>query len=158
MSQNFIGCDGEQVWLMPPCLREWLPSDHLAWFVLETVERLDLSAFYGEYRADGHGRPAHDPQMMVALLVYAYALGVRSARQIERRCVEDVAFRVIAANQAPDHATIARFRVRHQDALAGLVHRRAGVVREGGAGVGRSHLDRLDQASCQRVGLSQPVL
>jgi transposase len=120
MSQNFIGCDREQVWLLPASLREWLPADHLAWFVLEAVGELDLSAFYGEYRADGHGRPAHDPAMMVALLVYAYAVGVRSARQVERRCVEDVAFRVIAANQVPDHATIARFRVRHQDALAGL--------------------------------------
>ena len=72
------------------------------------------------YRRDGHGRAAHDPAMMVALLVYAYAVGVRSSRAIERRCREDVAFRVIAANQAPDHATIARFRVRHESAIAEL--------------------------------------
>ena len=71
---------------------------------------MDLAAFYAAYRADGRGRAAHDPAMMVALLLYAYAIGERSSRRIERRCVEDVAFRVIAANQAPDHATIARFR------------------------------------------------
>lgn len=105
---------------MPPSLREWLAEDHLAWFVLDAVEQMDLTGFYGAYRADGWGRAAHDPAMMVALVLYAYAVGERSARGIERRCREDVAFRVIAANQAPDHATIARFRVRHQDALEGL--------------------------------------
>jgi transposase len=120
MAQNFIGCDRDQELLLPPSLREWLPEDHLAWFVLEAVGELDLAAFYGAYRADGWGRAAHDPAMMVALLVYAYAIGVRSARGIERCCREDVAFRVLTANQAPDHATIARFRVRHEDAIAGL--------------------------------------
>ena len=77
-------------------------------------------AFYAAYRADGHGRAAHDPAMMVALLLYAYAIGERSSRRIERRCVEDVATRVICANQTPDHTTIARFRQRHEAALAGL--------------------------------------
>ena len=105
---------------MPPSLREWLPEDHLAWFVMEVVDELDLAAFYGAYRRDGHGRAAHDPAMMVALFVYAYAIGVRSSRAIERRCREDIAFRVIAANQAPDHATIARFRARHESAIAEL--------------------------------------
>ena len=120
MSMSFLSCDREQAWLMPPSLRDWLPEGHLAWFVLDTIEQLDLDAVYGDYRADGHGRPAHDPQMMVALLVYAYAVGERSSRQVERRCCEDVAFRVIAANRAPDHTTIARFRVRHEEALADL--------------------------------------
>jgi len=120
MSQNFLPCERDQTLLMPPSLREWLPGDHLAWFVLEAVEQMDIEPFYASYRADGWGRAAHDPQMMVALLLYAYAVGERSARGIERRLQEDVPFRVIAANQAPDHATIARFRVRHQDALADL--------------------------------------
>src|SRR5215212_604576 len=120
MAQNFIACDREQELLLPPSLREWLPDDHFAWFVLDAVEAMDLTAFLSAYRADGWGRAAHDPAMMVALVLYAYAIGERSSRQIERRCREDVAFRVITANQAPDHATIARFRVRHQDALAGL--------------------------------------
>jgi transposase len=106
--------------LLPPDLRDWLAEDHLAWFVLDAVAELDLDGFYSAYRLDGHGRAAHDPQLMVALLVYAYAIGVRSSRAIERRLREDVAFRVISANQVPDHATIARFRVRHEAALAEL--------------------------------------
>jgi transposase len=104
--------------LLPPSLREWLPEGHLVWFVLDAVDAIDLDAFYGSYRADGHGRAAHDPAMMVALLLYNYAIGQRSSRVIERRCQEDVASRVICANRIPDHATIARFRARHQDALA----------------------------------------
>jgi transposase len=137
MSQRFISCDRDQVMLLPPDLREWLPAGHLAHFVIDTVEELDLTAFYGAYRADGTGRPAHDPAMMVALVLYAYAKGDRSSRVIERRCVEDIAYRVIAANQAPDHSTIARFVERHQDALGGLfgqvlgVCQRAGLVRAG---------------------------
>jgi transposase len=120
MAQNFIGCDREQELLLPPSLREWLPEGHLAWFVIDAVAEFDLGAFYAGYRADGHGRAAHDPAMMVALLLYAYAIGERSSRRIERRCMEDVATRVICANQAPDHTTIARFRQRHETALAEL--------------------------------------
>ena len=118
MPQNFLGCDREQALLLPPSLREWLDEDHLAWLVLDVVGEIDLGEFYAAYRADGHGRAAHDPAMMVALLLYSYALGQRSSRAIERRCREDVPTRVICANQAPDHTTIARFRARHQDALA----------------------------------------
>src|ERR671910_2794377 len=137
MPQNFVACDREQELLLPPSLREWLPDDHLAWLVLEAVGELDLSAFYRAYRDDGHGRAALDPAMMVALLLYAYAIGVRSSRAIERRCREDVAFRVITANRAPDHATIARFRVRHEAAIAELFGEvlglcaRSGLVRVG---------------------------
>jgi len=120
MPQNFIACDREQELLLPPNLREWLPEDHLAWFVLEMSEAMDASAFYGAYRGDGHGRAAHEPAMMIALLLYAYCKGQRSSRVIERECVEDVAYRVIAANQRPDHTTIARFRQRHEAALADL--------------------------------------
>jgi transposase len=120
MPQNFLECDREQVLLMPPSLREWLPEDHFAWFVLAAVEQMDLSAFYAAYRRDGHGRAAHEPAMMLALLLYGYAKGKRSSRAIERACVEDVAYRVIAANQRPDHSTIARFRKRHEMALAEL--------------------------------------
>ena len=77
MAQNFIGCDREQALLLPPSLREWLPEEHLAWFVLDAVDEVDLAAFYAGYRDDGWGRAAHDPAMMVALFVYAYAIGVR---------------------------------------------------------------------------------
>jgi transposase len=120
MTQNFIACDRDQELLLPPNLKEWLPEDHLAWFVLASTEEMDLSAFYGAYRNDGHGRAAHEPGMMLALLLYAYCKGQRSSRVIERECVEDVAYRVIAANQRPDHTTIARFRQRHEEALADL--------------------------------------
>jgi transposase len=118
MAQNFIECDREQELLLPPSLREWLPDEHLAWYVIDAVAEMDLEPFYAAYRSDGWGRAAFDPQMMVALLLYAYAIGERSARKIERRCSEDVAFRVICANRVPDHATIARFRARHEDALS----------------------------------------
>ena len=87
---------------------------------MAAVEELDLSAFYAAYRQDANGRPAHDPAMMVALLLYAYARGQRSSRVIERECLEDIAFRVIAANQCPDHCTIARFRQRHEIAIGEL--------------------------------------
>jgi transposase len=120
MVQNFVACDREQELLLPPSLREWLPEGHLAWFVIDAVAAFDLSGFYAAYCVDGHGRPAHDPAMMVALLLYGYAIGERSSRRLERRCVEDVATRVICANQAPDHTTIARFRQRHETALAEL--------------------------------------
>ena len=118
MPQNFIAFDRDQPLLLPPDLRDWLPENHLAWFLLAAVERMDLYAFYRFYNADGVGRPAHEPQVMVALLLYAYCRGQRSARVIERECIEDVAYRVITANQCPDHTTIARFRQRHEDAIA----------------------------------------
>src|SRR5918996_3898981 len=137
MAQRFLGCDRDQVFLLPPSVDDWLPADHFARFVIAIVEDMDLSAFYADYRADGHGRPAHDPAMMVALLVYAYAIGERSSRRLERRCIEDVATRVICANQTPDHTTIARFRQRHETALAELFGEvlalcaEAGLVRVG---------------------------
>lgn len=137
MAFNFIGCDRDQAFLMPPSLREWVPEDHLVWTVLDAVGEMDLGAFYGDYRADGHGRPAYEPSMMVALLLYAYARGNRSSRGIERACVEDVAHRVVAGNLVPDHSTIADFRVRHEAALAELftgvlgLCRRAGLVSVG---------------------------
>ena len=101
-------------------MAEWLPEDHLAWFVIDVVGEIDLDRFRRSYRSDGHGRPAYDPEMMVALLLYAYCSGVRSSRVIERRCVEDVAFRVLAGNHRPDHVTIARFRTRHAESLAAV--------------------------------------
>src|SRR4051812_40890257 len=120
MAQNFIACDRDQSFLMPPDVRDWLPENHLAWFVIDVVGVIDTSAFYAAYRADGHGRAAYEPSMMVALVLYCWARGVRSSRAIERACVEDVACRVIAAQLRPDHATIARFVVRHETALAEL--------------------------------------
>jgi transposase len=137
MAQNFIGCDREQAFLMPPSLREWLPEDHLAWFVIEAVEEMELDEFYADYREDGHGRAAYEPSMMVALVLYAYATKQRSSRAIERHCRQDIGYRVISANRVPDHATIARFLARHEAALAELfgsvlaLCARAGLVSTG---------------------------
>src|SRR3954470_6952966 len=142
MAQNFIACDREQELLLPPSLREWLPEDHFAWFVLDAVEAMNLKAFFAGYREDGWGRAAHDPAMMVALLLYVYAIGERSSRRIERRCLEDVATRVICANQTPDHTTIARFRQRHESALAGLFGEVLALCAEAGlVGVGVIAID-----------------
>src|SRR3954447_10021042 len=146
MPQNFLGCDRQQAFLMPPDPRDWLPEGHLAWFVLASVQELDLAAFYASYRVDGWGRAAFEPGMMVSLLLYAYARGERSSRGIERRCVEDVAYRVIAAHQAPDHATIARFRVRHEQSLADLFTEVLSLCE--GAGLVEVGLIAIDGTSC----------
>ena len=120
MPQNFLSCDRDQELLLPPSLWDWLPEDHFARFLLDSVGELNLSAFYGAYRADGHGRAAYEPSMMVGLVLYAYATGERSARGIERHCRDDVAYRVVTANVVPDHATIARFLCRHEQRLGEL--------------------------------------
>ena len=152
MTQSFLGCDREQAFLLPPSVDQWLPADHFARFVIAAVEAMDLSAFYADYRADGYGRPAHDPAMMVALLVYAYARGKRSSRVIERGCIEDIAFRVIAANRVPDHCTIARFRQRHEAALAGLFGEALALCAQAGlAGVEVSPRGGWHEGSRQRV-------
>jgi transposase len=121
MAYNFLRGDRDQPFLLPPDLRDWLPANHLAWFILDVVDQLDLGPFLRGYRTDGHGHPAYDPKTLLGVLLYAYAIGVRSSRQIQRRCIEDLAFRVLAGNQVPDHVTVARFRVRHQQALAGFL-------------------------------------
>jgi transposase len=132
MGRNFIACDREQSFLLPPDVREWLPEEHLAWFVIDVVGVIDTSGFYAAYRDDGHGRAAYEPSMMLALLVYCWARGVRSSRAIERACVEDVACRVIAAQQRPDHATIARFVARHERALADVFGEVLGLCADAG--------------------------
>src|SRR5512143_3880964 len=134
---NFIRPNRDQLFLMPPALQDWLPSDDLAYFLLDAVDQFALTPFYAAYRADGVGQAAFQPHMMVALLLYAYCQGVRSSRQIERLCERDVAFRVVAGNLGPDHATVARFRQRHAEALKGLftdilrLCKEAGLVKVG---------------------------
>lgn len=137
MAVNVRSADLDQLFLMPPSVRDWLPEDHLAFFVLDTVAELDLAAFYGAYRADGRGGAVYDPALMLGVLLYAYCTGERSSRRIERKLVEDVAYRVLAVNQTPDHATLARFRSRHQEAIAALFGQvlglcvKAGIVEAG---------------------------
>lgn len=110
MAYNFIECNRDQMFLMPPSLKEWLPEEDLAWFIIDAVEQMDLSEFYKKYRPDGKGGASFEPSMMVSLLLYSYCKGIRSSRQIEMLCERDVAYKVIAANQVPDHSTICRFR------------------------------------------------
>ena len=120
MAYNLIECNREQMYLMPVSIEAWLSEGHLAWFILDAVEAMDISKFYLKYRADGCGRAAYDPQMMVCLLLYAYCLGVRSSRQIEQACEVDIAFRVITANQQPDYSTVCRFRSQNEKELGML--------------------------------------
>ncbi|HMO66642.1 MAG TPA: transposase, partial [Verrucomicrobiota bacterium] len=117
---NFRPVERDQQYLMPASLRDWLPDDDLAWLVLDAVDQMDLGPIHARYRADGWGASAFDPALMTALLLYAYATGERSSRRIEARCRRDIAYRVICANQTPDHATIARFRADHELALGHL--------------------------------------
>jgi transposase len=110
---NFIRADSDQVYLLPPDARDWLPAGHLAWQVLDAVGRLDLSAFLAGYRRDGQGAAAYHPAVLVALLLYCYSKGLRSSRGVEAASYDDVGARVILGNQHPDHATVARFVRRH---------------------------------------------
>lgn len=120
MEKTFKSCDRKQMLLLPPSLLDWLPEGHLAHFILDVVEQLDLSDIYKCYQGNTRGQPPYDPKMMTALLFYAYCTGIPSSRQIEKRTYEDVAFRLITANRQPDHDSICDFRKRHLKALAGL--------------------------------------
>ena len=138
MSRRFKSYDPNQTFLMPPSLRDWLPEDHLAFFISDLVDQLDLSAIYLPYKmADQRGQPAYHPGMMTKLLFYAYSVGVPSSRKIEEKTYTDVAFRLLAAGQHPDHDTICQFRSRHLEGLADffvqvlLVCRQAGLVKLG---------------------------
>ena len=107
--------------LLPTDLNRWLPDDHLAWFVLEIVGKLDLGPIEMRLQAkDPRGMPPYHPRMMMALLMYAYAVGVFSSRRIERATYEEIPYRVLAANQHPDHDTLAAFRQTNLAPLAGL--------------------------------------
>src|SRR2546430_4093709 len=142
VEKSFRPYDPNQVLLLPPSLEEWLPERHLARFVSELMEEaLDLSAIRAAYTEE-RGYPPYDPRLMVKLLIYGYCTGQRSSRGIEKRCWDDVGYRYLAAGAAPDYRSIARFRRRHLEALAGLflqalqLCRQAGVVRLGEGGVG----------------------
>jgi transposase len=132
----------EQDLLLPPSLREWLPEDHLAFFVSDLIDQLDLSAITAVYEDEERGYPPYHPVMLTKVLVYAYCVGVFSSRRIQRRLVEDVAFRVLAAGNQPDFRTIADFRKTHLPALRGFFEQVLRLARELGAPrVGRVALD-----------------
>jgi transposase len=142
VAKGYRPVDRDQVFLMPPSLRDWLEPGHLAWFVIDVVDQLDLSAFHAARRVGGAGRAAYDPAMMLALLVYAYCTGVRSSRRIEALCQVDVAYRVICAQDPPDHSTIARFRSDHERALKELFDQVLQLCAR--AGLGRLGVVALD--------------
>jgi transposase len=122
MAYNFAGGgDGDQVFLMPPDPRDWLPEGHLAWAVRRAAGEMDLAPFLSAYRADGQGKTAYHPRMMVALILYCYAKGIRSSRAVEMATFDDVGARVICGGLHPDHATNARFVTRHKEPLTGLL-------------------------------------
>ena len=117
MAHFYVGGDRDQLFLLPVSMRDWLDEGHLAWFVIDVVGSLDTAAFHARHPNDGVGRPAYDPDMMLALLFYAYAAGLRSSRRIEAACRTDAGYRVIAGSATPDHATIARFVVDNEAAI-----------------------------------------
>lgn len=137
MSKTFRSYSPRQSMLLPPSPLEWLPEGHLAYFVLDVVEELDLSAVFAHYERQLKGQPPYHPRMMVALLVYGYSVGVTSSRKLERKCHEDIAFRVLAGGEQPDHTAVCEFRRIHLDALAGFflqvlkLCQKAGLVRLG---------------------------
>ena len=142
MSRRFRPCSLEQPFFLPPALQDWLPQDHLARFVADVVEELDLSAIYCTYeRKDGRGQLGYHPLLLTRLLLYAYAKGVSSSRRIEQATYEDIAFRYLAANQHPDHDTIANFRKQHLEQLAEIfvqvlrLCQKAGLIKLGNVAI-----------------------
>ncbi|MBA3065768.1 MAG: transposase [Proteobacteria bacterium] len=141
MGYNFMECNREQEYLLPPSLQEWLPEKDLAWFVIDAVKQMELKAFYQKYRKDGWGAASYNPEMMVILLLYAYSLGQRSSRKIEQLCERDIGFRVVSANTKVDHSTICRFRQKNEKELEKLFTEilklcaRAGLVKVGLVGI-----------------------
>ncbi|WP_199240597.1 transposase [Kribbella sp. VKM Ac-2500] len=143
MANSYRPVDRDQAFLLPPDMADWLPQDHLAWFLIDVVAEMDTSAFHSrQAKARARqGRAGFDPDMLVTLLLYGYAHRVHSSRQIERLCTVDVAFRVICAQDVPDHSTIARFRAEHEAAFKALfgqvliVCARAGLGRVGSIAV-----------------------
>lgn len=142
MAYNYTECNRDQIYLLPPDMKDWLPEGHLVWFLLDAVSQMDLSAFHAAHRVDGKGQKAHHPEMMAAVLLYAYCQGERSSRKIERFCLESVPYRILAADTTPDHCAFARFRQRHAQTMKVLfveilrLCAEAGVVK-----VGKVNLD-----------------
>ena len=137
MSSRFKSYCPDQILLLPPDMKQWLPEGDLAYFLMDVVEALDLSAIYNHYSSSRKGQPPYNPRMMTSLILYAYCMGIPSSRKIETATFNQIPFRVITADQHPDHDTIADFRKTHLKALAGLfvsvlqLCQKAGLVKLG---------------------------
>jgi transposase len=142
VNKRFRACSLDQQFLLPPSLQDWLPEDHLARFVADVMNELDLSAIYAEYeRSDGRGLSAYHPLLMTRVLLYGYCIGITSSRKIEKATYDNLAFRYLSADQHPDHDTLAAFRQEHLEALAGLfvqalrLCQKAGLVKLGNVAI-----------------------
>jgi len=161
VSKTFRPYEPDQMFLMPVSMRDWLPVDHLAYFISDVVDQLDISAITNRYKYEERGYPPYHPAMMVKVLLYAYCIGVPSSRKIEKRLEEDISFRVIAANNTPDFRTISDFRKDHLKALAGLflqvlkLCRKAGLVRLGHVSLDgtkiKANASKHKAMSCKRM-------
>ena len=132
MAYNYTECNRDQLYLLPPSMKEWLGEDHFAWFLLDAMGQMDLWSFHEAYRADGKGQKAHHPEILLAVLLYGYCHGERSSRQLERLCEESVPYRILAADTLPDHCAFARFRQRHEAGLKAVFLEVLGLCAEAG--------------------------
>jgi transposase len=155
MTKRFRDCNLDQIFLLPLSFHDWLPKNHLARFIADLMKELDLAPFYAPYQGeDGRGQSAYDPRMMTRLLLYGYAVGVTSSRRIERATHDDLAFRYLAANQHPDHASVAAFRREQMPLLADLflqalrLCEKAGLVKLGNVAIDGTKI--LANASTRR--------
>lgn len=134
--KNFKEYAPDQMYLLPQSMKEWLPKEHLAYFISDVVEQMNLSSIYNDYK-EHRGQPPYSPLMMVKVWLYAFSQGIRSSRQVEKALYEDIAFRVISANSQPDHWTFNDFRRRHHERLSDLflqtvkLAQKAGLVKMG---------------------------
>jgi len=142
MAKTYRSYCPDQLLLLPPSLRDWLPENHLVYFVSDVVDQLDLTSIESFYEKDDRGQPPYHPRMMTKVLIYAYCVGVFSSRKIQKRLIEDVAFRVLAAGNQPDFRTISDFRKIHLEALQGLFEQVLKLALSAGAiKLGRVALD-----------------
>jgi transposase len=142
MAKRYRPYNPEQELLLPPSVADWLPEDHLAYFVSDLVDDMDLSAIEWVYEGEDRGQPPYDPRMMTKILLYGYCVGVFSSRKIQKHLMEDIGFRVLAAGNQPDFRTISKFRKDHRKALEGLFQQVLGMaLRAGAMKLGRVALD-----------------